>query len=303
MNIVVTGGTGLVGRHLVQALIQLKYNATIFTRSPERAQRIFQGRTRNIRWPDVDPNDAWTDHLGQADAVIHLAGATLNRRWSPQYKNEILQSRVDSTRKLVAAMIEATNPPQVFISGSAIGYYGPGDDWVDESSPPGHDFLADVVKAWEGEAARAQHAGIRTVYLRTGLVLSDDGGALKRMVLPFRLFAGGPLGSGEQWMSWIHRDDLVSLILHALNQKSILGPINGTAPHPVRMQEFARTLGRVLRRPAIFRVPGGILRLALGEMADLVLYGQRVRPAVAKDTGYSYRFEHLEAALQDLLGK
>lgn len=303
MHLVITGGTGLIGRHLIKALLRDGHTITLFTRSPARAQQLFQGKVHSVPWPQADANAPWPNYLASAGAVVHLAGATLNRRWSPQYKEEILRSRVETTRALVAAMLEASNRPRVFVSGSAIGYYGPGDDWVDETAPKGTDFLAEVVHAWESEAVRAQEIGIRTVFLRTGLVLSDDGGALARMVLPFRFFVGGPLGSGEQWMSWIHRDDLIGLIQTVLESEGVAGPVNGTAPHPVRMREFARTLGQVMRRPAFFRVPGGMLRLVLGEMADLVLTGQRVRPAAALQMGYTYRFEDLEAALKDLLAK
>lgn len=303
MHLVITGGTGLIGRHLIEALLRDGHTITLLTRSPTCAEQLFQGKTRNVPWPEIHDNDPWPNHIAAADGVVHLAGATLNRRWSPEYKQEIRRSRVEPTRALTSAMIEASDRPRVLVSGSAIGFYGPGDDWVDENSPKGNDFLADVVHAWESEAARAQDAGIRTVYLRTGLVLSEDGGALARMVLPFRLFVGGPLGSGDQWLSWIHRDDLIGLIRTILEREDIAGPVNGTAPHPVRMREFARTLGRVMHRPARFRVPGALLRLVLGEMADLVLTGQRVRPAAALRMGYTYRFEHLEPALQDLLAK
>ncbi|PZN10023.1 MAG: TIGR01777 family protein, partial [Bacillota bacterium] len=220
-------------------------------------------------------------------------------------KERILQSRLRATRALVQAMEAAQRPPRLLLSGSAVGYYGPrGDEVVTETGRPGTDFLSRVSVAWEEEARRAEAAGVRVALLRTGVVLAREGGALPRLVLPFRFFAGGPLGSGRQWVPWIHLDDLVDLITFLLGSDDAAGPYNGTAPEPVTNREFARVLGRVLGRPAWLPAPAPALRLVLGEMADaLLLSGQRAVPERALAAGFRFRYPDLEKALRHLLGR
>lgn len=301
MRVVITGATGLIGQHLVPALIDRGFDVVVFTRSPQRAHALFQGTTENIQWPTVDSTAPWPEALNDADAVIHLAGESIAKRWTKANQRRILDSRVVNTRLLVDAMRLNARRPSVLISGSAVGFYGPAQDWVDESSPPAEDFLSHVVQDWEQEAFKATSENIRVVTIRTGVVLSPEGGVLSRMLIPFRLFVGGSLGSGKQWLPWIHREDWIRLVLLCLEDTRAEGPINGAAPTPVRMSDFAKTLGRVLGRPSFFRVPSAVLRLILGEMSVLVLEGQRVRPGVAEALGFDFHFENLELALNDLL--
>lgn len=268
------------------------------TRSPRNANG------RSIAW---DPARSSIDaaRLDGCHAVVHLAGEPIAaRRWSPRVKERILRSRVDGTSLIARTLARLARPPRVFVSASAIGIYGDrGDEVLLEDSPPGHGFLPDVAAAWEAEAVRAEAAGVRVVVLRFGIVLSTGGGALRKMLTPFRLGAGGPLGSGRQWMSWVHIADVVGAIRHALGSPGLRGPVNVVAPDPVRNTEFSRALGRALRRPAVLPVPAIALRLALGEMADaLLLSSQRVVPGRLQSDGYAFRFSTIDAALADLLG-
>jgi uncharacterized protein (TIGR01777 family) len=240
------------------------------------------------------------------DAVVHLSGASIGgERWTSKRKQVLRSSRVDSTRVLVDALTHLKQPPRVFACASAIGFYGDrGDEVLTESSGHGNDFLSIVCRAWEGEAARAAASGIRTVIMRFGIVLSVDGGALPRMLTPFRFGAGGRLGSGKQWMSWIALEDVVRVLRAAMDDASWNGPVNVVAPEPVRNSEFTRVLASVLHRPAIFPAPALALRLALGEMADaLLLSSQRVQPECLARCGYAFRYENLEAALHAIVAK
>lgn len=291
MHIFVAGGTGFLGTALRERLAHEGHRVSILTRQPRRPG--------DIAWTPDGTAGAWIDALDGADAIVNLAGASIaGRRWNASRKREIRDSRVLATRSLVAGIQQVARPPAVLISGSATGYYGPrGDEPLTEQTPPGSDFLASVCREWEAEALRAASA-TRVVLLRTGIVLEKDGGALPQMALPFRLFAGGPVGSGEQFYSWIHRDDWVSMAAWALRTGEVTGPLNVTAPNPVTNGEFARTLGRVLRRPAFMPAPAFALRLALGEMADaLLLSGQRVIPARAQALGFPFDYPVLERAL------
>jgi uncharacterized protein (TIGR01777 family) len=238
-----------------------------------------------------------------ADAAVNLSGANIGaRRWTDAFKKEIVESRVESTHAFVEAIAAARRKPRVFVNASAVGVYGGrGEEEVTEASSPGDDFLAGVCKASEAEASRAESLGVRTVLLRTGVVLSREGGALKQMLPPFKAFVGGPIGSGKQWLPWIHLDDEVALILWAIDG-SVRGPVNAVAPAPVRMKEFAHSLGRALHRPALFSVPPLVLRLGLGEMAEVLLEGQRALPRKALDAGFRFRFPELDPALRDLVG-
>ncbi|GHH47186.1 TIGR01777 family oxidoreductase [[Pseudomonas] boreopolis] len=288
MHVLVTGGTGFIGRLLCARLHEAGHAVSVLTRDPARAQV---------------PGARLVVALEQAegvDAVVNLAGASLfDRRWTDAYKQVLRASRIDGTRRLVAWMARQPAPPRVLVSGSAIGWYGPRDDApLDETVAPGEDFAAWLCRDWEAEAMRATALGVRTCLLRTGIVLDRGGGALEKMLPPFRFGLGGPMGDGRQWMSWIHREDLVRLVIWLIGQPGAQGAFNGTAPGPVVNGVFARTLGTVLRRPARLRVPGFALRLALGEMAGLLLSGQRVLPTRALDAGFAFLHPGLEGALR-----
>jgi uncharacterized protein (TIGR01777 family) len=291
LNVMIAGGTGFLGRALTRSLRSSGHRVTVLSRRPTQAGEV--------GWPSggTEPSP-----LDGADVVINLAGTSIaSGRWSGSRKAAIRQSRVATTRTLVRAIAAAKAKPSVFLSGSAIGYYGcQGDDVLTEDTPPGTDFLAGVCRGWELEAMAAAST-TRVVLLRTGLVLARDGGALPMLALPFRLFAGGRTGSGRQYMSWIHRDDWVSMVAWAIATPEVSGPLNLTAPEPVTNDAFARTLGATLHRPVWMPAPAFALRMVLGEMADaLMLGGQRVVPRNASQRGF--RFEHpaLEPALQKL---
>lgn len=302
MQVVVTGATGFIGRPLVQALREDGHEVTVLTREVAGAGKRLPAGVRAVAWSDAA---AWEAALAAADAVINLAGESIaGGRWTAARKERIRRSRVESTRALVEAMARQERRPGVLINASAVGYYGPlGDEPVDESAPPGHDFLARVTVEWEQEARRAEALGVRVVLLRIGMVLGEDGGALAPMVLPFKLFVGGPVGSGRQWLPWVHREDVVGLIRFALANDQVRGPVNATATEAHTNASFSRLLGRVLGRPSWLPVPAFALRLLLGEMADLVLNGQKVVPAAAERYGYRFRFPALEPALRDVLGR
>jgi uncharacterized protein (TIGR01777 family) len=254
--------------------------------------------TQDVQWDPYGSSQNWAHLLEDADAVINLAGAPIAKRWTAKYKREIWNSRVLSTRTLVAAMKSVRRMPATFLSASAVGIYGPrNDEPLTEASAPGSGFLASLGREWEKEALSAgPHA--RVVLLRTGIALGTQGGALPQMALPFRFFAGGPLGSGKQYVSWVHRDDWAAMVSWALTTEAVSGPLNITAPNPVTNGEFAQTLGRVLRRPALLPAPAFALRGMLGEMADALVTGQRVLPAKASELGFGFGHPLLEPALR-----
>ena len=296
MRVAVTGGTGFLGGALVERLRGDGHTVTVLTRGPSGAGRV--------HWDPEAPAGEWTSALDGSDAVINLAGDSIaGGRWTARRKALIRDSRVKSTRALVSAIRAARRPPQVFVSGSATGIYGSrGDEPLTEDSAPGSDFLGSVGIEWEREALAAASV-TRVVLARTGLALDTSGGALPQIARPFYFFAGGPLGSGQQYMSWIHRDDWVELIRWSLSNTAVTGPLNATAPNPVTNREFASTLGRVLRRPGRVPTPAFALRLALGEMAEaLLLSGQRVVPARAQSLGFAFRYPLLEPALRAAFG-
>jgi len=298
MKLVVTGGTGFIGRALCQALEDAGHALVILTRTATSAGGA---RRRFVTW-QPPASGPWQRELDGAEGVVNLAGESIITRWTPAKKQRMADSRLNTTRALITAINRAARRPAVLISASAIGYYGPhGDESLDEHAPPGSDFLAQLCQQWEDAARDAEPLGVRVVRLRIGLVLARDGGALARMLPPFQWGLGGPLGSGRQWMSWIHRDDVIGLIRLALEDARVSGALNATAPTPVTMRELTSTLGRVLRRPAILPVPAAALTLLLGEMAHLLLTGQRVVPAKAQQMGYPFRYPTLEAALSACL--
>jgi uncharacterized protein len=292
MRVLVTGGTGLVGNPACHALRAAGHAVTVVSREPGRVP------ARAIGW------DGLRAAMPETDAIVNLAGDPIaGGRWTAARKQEIRRSRIEATRALVEAIAAAEPRPGVLVNASAVGYYGDrGDAPLDENAAPGHDFLARVCVDWEGEARRAETLGVRVVRLRFGIVLAPDGGALSAMLLPFRAGVGGRLGSGRQWVSWIYRDDVVGLIRDALANDAYAGAVNVTSPNPVTNADFTRALGRAVRRPTLLPVPGLALRLALGEMATMLLEGQRVLPAVAQRVGYAWHQPELPAALELCVG-
>ncbi|MEL7036931.1 MAG: TIGR01777 family oxidoreductase [Cyanobacteria bacterium J06592_8] len=305
MKVAITGATGFVGTRLVERLSQEGLMVLVLTRNAERAKRIFPSSA----YPQLEvvgytptESGAWQNAIAGCDGVINLAGASIAEgRWTPQRKQEIISSRVMGTEKLVEAIALANPKPSVLINSSAIGYYGTSETAVfDETSPPGNDFLAEVCKTWEAAAQKVTETGTRLVIVRTGIVLGM-GGALGKMLTPFKLFAGGPLGSGKQWFSWIHRDDLVNLMIFALTHPEVEGIVNGTAPNPVRMQQLCNTLGDVLHRPSWLPVPSFALETLLGDSAQLVLEGQQVIPKRTVSLNFDYQYPTVKPALEDIV--
>jgi uncharacterized protein len=296
--VLVTGATGFIGRALCATLKERGHAFTALGRRPDRTKAALPGVKEVWRWrPRMEP--APLAAIQGAGAVVHLAGESVAGRWNAHKKRVIRDSRVDGTRHLVEAMGGSKSKPGVLVCASAVGYYGNrGEEELTEESAAGKDFLAEVCQAWEAEARRAEALGVRVVMLRTGLVLGLGGGALKPMLLPFKLGLGGPLGNGKQWMPWVHVTDVVGVILHAMENPSVSGPVNVTAPTPVRNREFTQTLAHVLHRPAFIPAPAFGLKILLGEFADALLASQRVLPTRIQETGYKFHHLTLEAALR-----
>jgi uncharacterized protein len=292
MRVLVSGGTGLVGRPACDALRAAGHAVTIVSREPGRVP------ARAIGW------DGLRAAMPETDAIVNLAGESIaSGRWTAARKAAMRSSRVEATRALVDAVAAASARPKVLVNASAIGYYGAhGDEPLDETAAPGADFLARVCVEWEAEARRAEALGLRVVLLRLGVVLAPDGGALSAMLLPFRAGLGGAIGGGRQWMSWVHRDDVVGLLREAVGNAEYAGPVNATSPNPVTNRDFTRALGRALHRPTVLPVPGIGLRLLLGEMATMLLTGQRVLPKAAERLGYAWQQPELPAALERCVG-
>jgi len=287
MRVLLTGGTGFIGGAVARALRGAGHDVTIVSRQPGYVP------AKAISWDGVRAA------MHETDAVVNLAGeGVAGGRWTAARRHEIVASRVDATRAIVAAMAESPARPKVLVNASATGFYGAhGDEVLDETAPAGEGFLADVCRAWEAEAFRAQELDVRVVALRIGIVLGPNGGALAKMLTPFRAAVGGRIGSGKQWMSWIHRNDVVGLVLAALDGAAYAGPVNATAPTPVRNRDFTAALAAAVHRPAVIPVPGLALRLALGAMAEMLLTGQRVVPAVATEAGYAFTYPELGPAI------
>jgi uncharacterized protein (TIGR01777 family) len=297
LNITISGASGLIGRRLLKVLTKDGHSLTALSR---HAGTNLPPGVRLSVW-DAARGEPASDGLRDADAVIHLAGIPVAQRWNARVKQEIRESRVAGTRNLVQGLAKLPRKPQVLICASATGYYGSrGDEVLAESSAPGNDFLAGVCVAWENEAQAAETLGMRVVRVRTGIVLDARGGALPRMLPPFKMGVGGKLGSGRHWMSWIHLDDLAALFQFAL-AKPLSGAVNGVAPNPVTNADFTRALAAAVHRPAIFPVPGFALRLLFGEMGDILLASQRVAPKAAESAGFTFRFPQLAGALADVL--
>ena len=300
MRVLLTGASGFIGRRLIPVLVEAGHEVWGLSRDPASA-RFDPTIARTFPWqPLSGPPSA--EALEGVDAVIHLAGESVRGRWNARKKEAIRDTRVTGTANLVAGILAADPHPATLISASAMGYYGldTGDDLMTEDSPPGSDFLAVVGVGWEAATEPAAAAGLRVVLLRTSLVLGDDG-ALPALLPSAGLGLGGPIAGGSQWWSWVHQHDLTGMVLHALTNDSLSGPLNVTTPEAVRQREFARVLGRVLGRPAFMPMPGFAMRLLIGEFADGIIHGPRMSSAKAIDSGYTFQFPELEPALRDLL--
>jgi hypothetical protein len=307
MRVFVTGGTGLVGQKLAKELIGRGDAPVILSRRPDAAKSL--GLDCEVVTGDPTQSGPWQDHAASCDAVINLAGEPiLGSRWSTAFKQKLRDSRVHGTANCVEAL--RRNPrrgdgtPKVLVNASAIGFYGPrGDEELTERSPVGNDFLSKLCTDWEKAAEPVTGAGVRLALMRIGIVLDTSGGALSKLIMPFKMFAGGPVASGKQWMSWIHIDDAVGLLLFALDQRGAEGPINVTAPNPVTNKQFGKALGKALHRPSFVWTPGFALKIMLGQGAEIITNGQRVMPAKAVQLGYRFKFPEIDAALANLLAK
>lgn len=305
MKVAITGATGFVGSRLVERLHKEGNQVLVLTRNPSAAQKVFP----NSAFPNLEiigytPTEcgSWQQALAGCDGVVNLAGEPIAEgRWTPERKQEILNSRKLGTQKIVEAIAKANPKPSVLVNASAIGYYGTSETATfDETSPSGDDFLAQVCQAWEAEAQKVKATGTRLVILRLGIVLGM-GGAIAKMVTPFKLYTGGPIGTGRQWFSWIHTEDIVNLILLALTRSDIEGVLNATAPNPVRMAEFCQTMGQVLNRPSWLPVPSFALEALMGDGAMVVLEGQQVLPKRTLANGFEYQYPTVKQALEEIL--
>ncbi|MCC3747715.1 TIGR01777 family oxidoreductase [Rouxiella badensis] len=299
MKILITGASGLIGRRLTETLLSQSHQVTALTRAPERAAKLLGPQVQ--LWNTLADKTS----LDGFDAVINLAGEPIaDKRWTKDQKQKLCDSRWQLTEKLAALINASTNPPSVFISGSAVGYYGDqGQAVVAEDEPPNKQFTWQLCARWEALALAAESERTRVCLLRTGVVLSQKGGALSKMVLPFRAGLGGPFGDGQQYMPWIHIDDMVNAILFLLNHETLNGAFNLVSPYPVRNDQFSALLGEILHRPSFMRVPASVVRLLMGESAILVLGGQRAIPQRLEDAGFEFRYTELKPALEDVLEK
>ena len=301
MRVVISGGTGFIGRRLCDELRQAGHELTVLTRSIARHRNFAGPGIELVEWTPDAPGD-WMQAVDGSDAVIHLAGKGIfDERWTEQVKRELRASRINTTRLIVDAIELAERRPAVLISASAIGYYGDtGDVRTDEDALPGADFLAQLCRDWENEAQRARNLGLRVAMPRIGIVLEEGGGALEKMLPIYRLGLGGPFASGRQWFPWIHLDDVIRAISFALDS-DLAGPYNVTAPGNVRMADFGAALGRALHRPSWLPVPAIALRIALGESAEFLLAGQHIYPDKLQRAGFAFEYEDVDSALADLL--
>lgn len=296
MHVLISGGTGFIGTYLKRLLLERGDSVAVITRNP--TSHTPQRGVRFISWEDdlVDAVDA-------ADAIVNMAGKNLfESRWNDEVKKAIIRSRVESTSRLAQAIARAENKPEVFVSFSATGYYGSrGDEPLNENAAAGNDFLAEVCEQWEAAAQKAVDSGVRTVFPRVGIVQQSDDGALAKMLIPFKLFIGGPLGDGTQYYPWVHMDDVIGLIIHAIDKPAVRGALNVAAPEHGTMGDFVKALGSVLGRPSVFPVPEFALRLAVGEAAEAIVASTRIVPSKALQTGYRFKFTDTKAALRDIL--
>jgi uncharacterized protein (TIGR01777 family) len=300
MEVFVTGGTGFVGSNLVSRLRAQGHGVTVLSRSKAAVDRFGEG-TSVVQGDPTQPG-SWQESVKGHDCIINLAGTSLFSRWTPERKREIRDSRISTTRNLVDAIEPAGERAVTLFSTSAVGYYGfCGDEELTEKSPPGDDFLARIAIEWETEALKAEEKGVRVVVTRFGIVLGERGGALSQMISIFRKYLGGPLGSGNQWFSWIHMDDLLGAFSFLMDQREISGPVNLTSPNPIRNRDLAKAIGKALRRPSFLPAPGFMLRLILGEFGSVLLRGQRVIPKKLLDNGYVFLYPEIDGALGSLI--
>lgn len=306
MKVIIAGGTGLIGRELAHNLSQEGHEVIVLSRNPEQGMGLLKA-VRVAGW-DAKTADGWGHLADGADAIINLPGqsiagkALLPTRWTEKRKHQIVQSRIDAARAIGEAVRAATHKPRVVIQASAVGYYGPcGDEIITESHPAGQDFLANVCAQWEQSSTPLEAMGVRSAIIRIGLVLSTEDGVLAKLMLPFHLFAGGPLGSGRQWYPWVHMADVIGVIRFLIATESAHGIYNLTTPNPLTNREFGKLLGKVMHRPLWLPVPAFAFKLAFGELATLILDGQRAVPQNLSALGYSFQFDDAEAALRDLL--
>ncbi len=299
MKVVVTGATGFVGQVLVRQLLDGGHEVVVLTRNIAKAALSLGSKCKYFQWADMDtlpPIEAFEG----VDGVINLMGETISKRWDEHQKKKIVSSRINGTRRLIEAIEKTTKKPKVFVSTSAVGIYGSrGSEELNEASNLADDFLAKVCKDWENEANKVRNQGVRVAIIRVGVVLGRGGGALEKMLPIFKLGGGGPVGSGKQYMSWIHIEDLAAMYIEALNNENIKGVLNGTAPYPATNAEFSKMLGKVLRRPAFFPAPAFAMKIAFGEMSQILLEGQRVLPVKFKEHNFRYRYPTLEMTLKE----
>ncbi|UFU00062.1 TIGR01777 family oxidoreductase [Radiobacillus kanasensis] len=297
MNILISGGTGFVGKRLTKSLVHKGNQVFILTRSPH--QYASTKEVQYVCWDTLNEGK-----LPPIDAVVNLAGESLFGRWTSAKKEKILSSRIQATESILSFIKMTDQKPKVLINASAVGYYGTSyaETFKEGSTTPGSDFLANVVRRWEATASQAENLGVRTVFARFGIILGQEG-SLPLMALPFRLFTGGKVGSGEQWMSWVHIDDVVGLVLFAIKQEQIHGPLNVTAPRPLQNKELSKRLAEALHRPYWLPAPSFALKLALGEMSTLVLDGQKVLPDVAEKNGYTFIYPDVEGAFKEIYSR
>lgn len=302
-TVLVTGGSGFIGRRLSEELMGRGDRVTILSRDPARARGHVPPGVRAAGWTPTKEGP-WYDEVDKVDAVVHLAGEVVAQRWSEAKKKEIVESRVGSTERLVEAIARAKHKPRVLVCASATGFYGPSDGAtvLDETSARGQGFLAELVERWENAAKKAEEHGVRVVNLRIGVVFGKGGGALERMLPAFKMFVGGPIGSGKQIYSWIHLDDVVGLAIFAMDDERVTGAINATSPYPASAGEVAKTIGATLNRPSFFKVPRAIAGLLLGEAAEIVTESQRILPKRAIELGYEFRYARLVPAIDNILG-
>ncbi|MBY6038374.1 TIGR01777 family oxidoreductase [Fictibacillus nanhaiensis] len=298
-NILISGGSGFVGKHITKILQEDQNHVYILTRNLSGKPK--EPNVSYVEW--LTPQSTPEKELPKIDAVINLAGESINGRWTAEKKQAILNSRLNATQELLNLAKKMPEAPSVWVNASAIGYYGTSESeiFTENTTNHGSDFLAEVVKAWETKASEAENIGCRTVFTRFGLILGRDGGVLPQLTLPYRFFAGGTVGSGDQWISWVHVEDVARMIKEVINNEAYSGPVNITAPHPVTMKEFGQVTGDVMNRPHWLPAPSFAFKLIFGEMSMLILEGQQVLPEKAVHRGYSFKYSHLKGALQDLI--
>jgi len=301
MKILITGGTGFVGTHLTSRLLREGHEITVLTRSRKEAEK----KTPNVSYLHSDPvqKGAWQSVIKDHDVIINLAGASIFSKWTEENKRAIRESRILTTRNLVEGIAPERAKGMTLFSTSAVGYYGfHGDEELTEDSPPGNDFLARIAVEWEAEALKAKEKGSRVVITRFGIVLGKGGGALGQMIPPFRKFVGGPIGSGQQWFSWVHLEDLAEAFVFLMSRPEISGPVNLCSPTPVRNIDLARALGKALKRPSFLPAPGFMIKLILGEFGSVILEGQRVVPKRLLESGFLFKHPEIGKALENIVG-